>query len=872
MTEKRWESTPDDGIGYTSAWWPYLLAVLVAVASLLMSWWLGEMSGQSVLVWNIAGVALVVAVAGARPAALTLIITTIGAPLLSDPGGFGFLQWGPELLRLGAYLTAGGLVLLLGERMRTNRLQLVGALAREVTTSRLLDTERTRLAAVIEHLPNGIIISDTAGRMTHRNRMAAEITGAVSAAGPLVAAPLTLRKDGRPLSPDDWPITRSLRDGETVRGEEVEFVSPGGEHGVLRASSAPLHDASGEAVAAVMVFADVTERRRLEDAARLAADVASALGTQRPLAERLRSVAHLMVPRLADTCLVELDGSPRLAGLAERRPTGLGPALEALLEGGGEGLFSRLVVAGEPYLAAAGNGAGSDGPRLTSRPELDRILLAAGWCSVLIVPISVAGSVVGAVVLGCIDPDRRLGPFELASAVDIAGRVGAAVYNHRLIEDATSARLREEHTSGLLRSLQDATAAAAYGLTTEEVVAALQRSLDMIGVDSTWVAIADGNGDLRVLSSRRGEAVRESTEDSDGDSPLAYTARTGRAMWHPPIVPGSARSTRAENMASEHCLGAAALLPLAAGADTLGALGVGFTDRRVLTASERRYLGSVAAVMARSLHRARRYHQEHDVAEALQRELLPRVLPRVPGLEVAARYLTDIDETIAGGDWYELTPIDDAKVAVVLGDVVGHGVKAASVMVRLRSVLNAYLVEGEAPRAALARLDGVVAKLPEALGTTVVCAMIDLEALTLTYGCAGHPPPLRLSGTEVSVLAGASTVPLGVGSGSPAEVVVPLSIGDRLVFYSDGLIERRGENMEVGLGHLAGLIGAMGELTPQEMASEILAALVGDEPVGDDVSLLVICVAEQRSPSLAPRSTTAGAGAASPAVSSTTGS
>lgn len=872
MTEKRRESIPDDGIGHTSPWWPYLLAVLVAAASLLMSWWLGEMSGQSVLVWNIAGVALVVAVAGARPAALTLIITTIGAPLLSDPGGFGFLQWGPELLRLGAYLTAGGLVLLLGERMRTNRLQLAGALAREMTTSRLLDTERTRLAAVIEHLPNGVIISDTAGRMTHRNRMAAEITGAVSAAGPLVAAPLTLRKDGRPLALDDWPITRSLRDGETVRGEEVEFVRPGGEHGVLRASSAPLNDASGETVAAVMVFADVTERRRLEDAARLAAGVATALGSERPLTERLRSVAHLVVPRLGDTCLIEVGGSPRLAALAERLPNGLAPALDSLLDDSREGPFSPLVVAGEPYLAAAGNGAASDGAQLTGRPELDRILLAAGWCSVLIAPISIAGFVIGAMVIGCVDPDRRLGAGELAAAVDVAARVGAAVYNHRLMEEATSARRREERSSGLLRSLQDATAAAAYGLTTEEVVTALQRSLDMIGVDRTWVAVADGKRDLRVLSSRRGEEVGETTEAVDGVSPLAYTARTGRALWHPPIVPGSARSTQAEEMAAQQGLGAVALLPLAAGPETLGALAAGFIDSRVLTSSERRYLGSVAAVMARSLHRARRYHQEHDVAEALQRELLPRVLPRVPGLEVAARYLTDIDETIAGGDWYELTPIDDAKVAVVLGDVVGHGVKAASVMVRLRSVLNAYLVEGEAPGAALTRLDGVVAKLPEALGTTVVCAVIDLEALTLTYGCAGHPPPLRLSGAEVSVLAGASTVPLGVGSGSPAEVVVPLSVGDRLVFYSDGLIERRGENMEVGLGHLAGLIGAMGELTPQEMASEILAALVGDEPVGDDVSLLVICVAEQRSPSPpTPRFTAAG-GVGSPPVSSTTGS
>ncbi|MBA2337681.1 MAG: SpoIIE family protein phosphatase [Acidimicrobiia bacterium] len=871
MTEKRWESTPDDGSGHISPWWPYLLAGLVAAASLLMSWWLGDMSGQSVLVWNIAGVALVVAVAGARPAALTLIITTIGAPLVGDPGGFGFLQSGPELLRLGAYLTAGGLVLLLGERMRTSRLQLAGALAREVTTSRLLETERTRLAAVIEHLPNGVIISDTAGRMTHRNRMAAEITGAVSAAGPLVAAPLTLRKDGRPLSPDDWPITRSLRDGETVHGEEVEFVRPGGEHGVLRASSAPLHDASGGAVAAVMVFADVTERRRLEDAARLAADVATALGSDRPLSERLRSVAHLVVPRLGDTCLIEVGGSPRLAALAERLPTGLGPALDSLLDGRGEGLFSRLVVAGEPYLAA-GNGAASDRARFTGRPEIDRILLTAGWCSVLIAPISIAGVVVGAVVIGCVDADRRFGASDRKAAVDVAARVGAAVYNSRLIEEATNARLEEERSSGLLRSLQDATAAAAYGLTTEEVVAALQRSLDMIGVDRTWVAIADGNGDLRVVSSRRGQGVRESTVDSDGDSPLAYTARTGRAMWHPPIVPGSARSARAEEMAAEEGLGAAALLPLAAGTDTLGALGVGFTDRRVLTVSERRYLGSVAAVMARSLHRARRYHQEHDVAEALQRALLPRVLPRVPGLEVAARYLTDIDETIAGGDWYELTPIDDTKVAVVLGDVVGHGVKAASVMVRLRSVLEAYLVEGEAPRAALARLDAVVAKLPEALGTTVVCAVIDLEALTLTYGCAGHPPPIRLSGTEVLVLGGATTVPLGVGSGQPADVVVPLSVGDRLVFYSDGLIERRGENMEVGLGHLAGLIGAMGELTPQEMASEILAALVGDEPVGDDVSLLVIRVAEQRSSSPPIPRPTAPETAGSPGVNSTIGS
>jgi len=850
MTEDR--LNPMQGLP-TERWsprWRYLIAIGITGAALLISWWLSETTMQPTLVWNLGAVALVVAVAGTGPAAIAVAVTTLAIPLLVTSRGYPFLQRGTDVLIPLGYLIAGGFILLLGARVRNNRLRLARALVREEAISRDLEIERVGLAAVIDQLPNGVVITDADGQVRLRNRKVEEITGAAAGTGRLAAAPMpSLRRHGIPIAPDQWPLTRSLRDGEVVQGEEADFFADG-ERRVLRASSAPVRDPSGEIVAGVMIFADVTERRRIEDHARLAADVADALDTDTLLAERLRSVADLMVSRLADTCLIELAAPRRLVAVAERSQTDLGsPTGQVAAASDAEentGAMGRVLRSGEPYLNRRIDQVEGGRPDLSGRPELERIIDAAGWCSLLILPMRVGRRVVGAIALATTDPEHRLGSADLVMAMDLAARVGTAVENARYHEESERSRRQEERTNRLLRSLQDATAAAASGLTVEEVVAASRRGLEALESECTWVVVKRGDQMEVFAWPREAVAPTRSVVDLNDESALGFVALSGRALWHPPLVPGTARSRRMEAMADEEGLGVIAVIPIAVGGEVLGAFCVGFDDPDRLDPPNRRYLTAMGDVMGRSLLRARRYEQEHEVAEALQRDLLPRRLPPVPGLDVAVRYLAEVDQSVAGGDWYDLISIGDGRVALVLGDVVGHGVVVASTMGRLRTLLGAYLVEGDSPAKAIARLDAAVARIPEALGTTVVCASIDLERGTLIYASAGHPPPVLLSATGVTLLGDGRTVPLGAGNGEGCiEGAVALDPGDRLVFYSDGLVERRGESLEVGTGHLAGLVAAIGRQPPQMMADEILAALVGDEPVGDDICLLVAGVGDR---------------------------
>ncbi|WP_285504302.1 SpoIIE family protein phosphatase [Actinokineospora sp. NBRC 105648] len=243
----------------------------------------------------------------------------------------------------------------------------------------------------------------------------------------------------------------------------------------------------------------------------------------------------------------------------------------------------------------------------------------------------------------------------------------------------------------------------------------------------------------------------------------------------------------------------------------------------------------------------RRYAQARDVISSLQRELLPTALPVLPGVQVAASYLLADTDTAAGGDWFDAIALPGDRVALVVGDVVGHGVAASAVMGQLRAVLHDRIAGGEALGSAFAALDRMAGRLPGARAATVCAAVLDPATGHLSYCTAGHPPPLLVSVDGATrYLPTTGSGPLGSGTGfTLAED--RLAEGELVVLYSDGIIERPGRDHARGAAELARVVGDVsadramrvpGASRVEQVCTQTLELLVRATGHTDDITLL----------------------------------
>lgn len=272
-----------------------------------------------------------------------------------------------------------------------------------------------------------------------------------------------------------------------------------------------------------------------------------------------------------------------------------------------------------------------------------------------------------------------------------------------------------------------------------------------------------------------------------------------------------------------------------------GVVGVGFD---VTEAVRRR---TAAAEEAAALRR--RYEQSREVITALQRELLPAGLPVLPRAQIAASYLLADAETAAGGDWFDAVARADGRVALIVGDVVGHGVTASGVMGQLRAVLQDRLDDGAGIEEALAAADRFARRLPAAHATTVCLVLLDPATGELSYCTAGHPPPLVISASGATrfLPAGGGT-PLATGGRFPVGAD-RLGEGDLLLLYSDGILERPGRAGSAGSAELAEVAAACASgralhdpaATPAErVCTQTVELLVRATGHSDDITLLAV--------------------------------
>ncbi len=445
-------------------------------------------------------------------------------------------------------------------------------------------------------------------------------------------------------------------------------------------------------------------------------------------------------------------------------------------------------------------------------------------------PLLAGGECLGVVALG-FPTERLLGQDERTTVLALADQCAQALQRAGLLAAESEARRAAEDLGTLVGSLSGAT-------TPEEVGEGVLTYTAQLGATEMVVVLRDRD---RLTTLAASSATMAISLDLDAAHPLAYTARNGQPVW---LASRSPLAWQDGGFATDQAATPVQMsLPLVVGWSVVGAIGLHFGAQvPVWSATTRSTILTVAGQCALALDRAQLHRTEHEVAEVLQRSLLPRQLPQLERLSVAASYLPGATGLQAGGDWYDLLPIGGSRIAIAVGDVVGHGAGAAAVMGQLRSALAGYLLEGHPPAAALERLDRFARLVDGALGSTCACLTLDWDTGELRYARAGHPPIVLLEVEGPRLLDQECGTVLGVRHRRAPyrEAATRVSTGVTVLLYTDGLVERLHEPLNDGLRRLCRAADELAHLAPVELVPALVRRMLLDPEPSDDVAVVAV--------------------------------
>ncbi len=391
-----------------------------------------------------------------------------------------------------------------------------------------------------------------------------------------------------------------------------------------------------------------------------------------------------------------------------------------------------------------------------------------------------------------------------------------------------------------LEDVQRVTEAALAYLDLDDLLTELlQRVTDILEADTAAVLLVEDDG--RTLAARAAKGLEEEVEQGFRLPVGRGFAGRVAATREPVVIPDLDNSpvTVVNPLMREKNVRSLVGVPMIVEGKVIGVLHAGSLTLREFDAGDVQLLQLVADRVALSIERSRLAVQG-QIAETLQRSLLPRSLPRLPGLSMAAWYLPAAEETAVGGDWFDVIELGHRRLGLTIGDVAGHGMAAATHMGQLRSAVRAYALEIESP----AELLGKVSRFADqehSRMATVIYATLNLDTWVVDFARAGHPYPLLIRAEGPAIfLTDVGGPPLGTGSvGDYDQQRVTLGPAETLLFYTDGLIERRGQTLSEGEAALVEAAAAAPD-EPEMLCRSVIQQLTQGIKVPDDIAVLAV--------------------------------
>jgi serine phosphatase RsbU (regulator of sigma subunit)/anti-sigma regulatory factor (Ser/Thr protein kinase) len=366
----------------------------------------------------------------------------------------------------------------------------------------------------------------------------------------------------------------------------------------------------------------------------------------------------------------------------------------------------------------------------------------------------------------------------------------------------------------------------------------LERIRDALEVDTAAVLLLDEDRGVLLARAARGleEEVRQGVQ-----VPLARGFAGRVAAEARPIIIDLEHADVVNPILRQKGIRSMLGVPLQAEGRVIGVMHIGTLVLREFDEDDVALMQLAADRAALAIDDAR-LSETRAVTAIMQRTLLPEALPEIPGMRFSAKYLPAGTGVKIGGDWYDVFQLADGRLGFVVGDVVGRGVLAASVMAEIRTAVRAYVIQGHKLAEVVSMLNDLLVSMGRNRGATLSILAFDPDAEELEAVVAGHLPPLVIGPDgDPHLLEQKAGLPVGVRTGNEYEAHrYPFPAGSRLLLYTDGLIERRDESIDIGFQRLADAAAASTRNPKTNLADDVYHALLDEMPLEDDVALLAI--------------------------------
>jgi CheY-like chemotaxis protein/anti-sigma regulatory factor (Ser/Thr protein kinase) len=413
--------------------------------------------------------------------------------------------------------------------------------------------------------------------------------------------------------------------------------------------------------------------------------------------------------------------------------------------------------------------------------------------------------------------------------------------HHTRAEHLQEARARAEaegiaSTVSRLQSISDA--ALAHLELAELLPELLRRAARVFSADGAGLLLVDGE-ELRLTVLAGDEVDRvPAGETVGGLAALLEEAMAGATVNIAELPDGTPLPGRLREAGLQSLVAA----PLSSVGDLRGVLFLGSREPGRFSGEDLVVLGLGAERAGVAIEHARSYEHERGLVELLQEHLLPDRLPEVAGLQLAGRYRPSERLAAVGGDWYDAIRLPDGSLGLVIGDVVGHGIAAAAMMAELRAAVRAYAIQRpDSPAAAVAELNRLVAATHSRMVATLLYLVVDAEGGGVRFANAGHPPPLLVEPAGGGrYLQHRPAAPLGVADRTDyRDFEARLPPGGTLLLYTDGLVERRGEAIDIGLRRLLAALDD-GPAEVEELCAHLLDRADEGAALQDDTAIVAV--------------------------------